>query len=81
MDTEKKWSDFVSQCKNAVPGSGEKLERIRKNKEAGFNEHSLGELLEMRVHPSFILVQLFSWKSSLEKNNYWRDLSERLGRK
>lgn len=70
------WEDFVKKCDEVKPGSAEKLERIRKNKEAGFTENVLD-----REHPMDVLLGLFDWKETKEGKSffkYWIDLCNKL---
>jgi len=69
-----KWQEFVNKCEEVKSGSGKKLERIKKNKEGGFDEK---DILEKKFCTD-ILESLFYWSKTKEPFDYWYDLCELL---
>ncbi len=78
------WVDFVAKCEEVVLGSGEKLNRIRKNKEAGLSEEGLSNILSKYKSAYEILPELFNWEGTPEGvkveegDTYWVSLFKKL---
>jgi len=68
-----RWQEFVNKCEEVEPGSGEKLERIKENREAYFDKNA-----PKKDSAFCVLTGLFLWVLTKEGYSYWENLSQKL---